>query len=63
MEQIYYCPKCSGELERIASCGTVGYFCNSCRNLVSKSKILTHDEMEKSTIEKSEDENENEKSE
>src|SRR5665647_436008 len=45
MEQIYYCPKCSGELERIASCGTVGYFCNSCRNLVSKSKILTHAEV------------------
>ena len=45
MEQMYYCPKCSGELERIASCGTVGYFCNSCRNLVSKSKILTHAEM------------------
>ena len=45
MEQLYYCPKCSGELERIASCGTVGYFCNSCRNLVSKSKILTQSEM------------------
>ena len=58
MEQIYYCPKCSGELERIASCGTVGYFCNSCRNLVSKSKILTHEEIERATTEMPEDESE-----
>ena len=55
MEQKYYCPKCSSELEKIASCGTVGYFCNSCRNLVSKSKILTHEEIEKATSEISEE--------
>jgi len=42
-------------LEKIASCGTVGYFCNSCRNLVSKSKILTHEEIEKATSEISEE--------
>ncbi len=59
MEQLYYCPKCSGELERIASCGTVGYFCNNCRNLISKSKILAKEEMKSTTLEPSEDENEN----
>ncbi len=51
MEKSYYCPKCSGELEKIASCGTVGYFCNSCKNLVSKSKILTYEEIERANFE------------
>lgn len=57
MEQKYYCPKCSGELEKIASCGTVGYFCNNCRNLVSKSKILTHEEIVRATAEMPEEKN------
>ena len=36
----YYCPTCNGELELIASCGAVGYFCNHCRKLVSRKKML-----------------------
>ena len=44
MEQIKYCPACLGELEKIGSCGTVGYFCDHCKTLVSKSKMLTEEE-------------------
>lgn len=46
MEKQYYCPKCSGELERLSGCGTVGYFCDKCKCLISKSKILTLEEMQ-----------------
>ncbi len=46
MEQIKYCPACLGELEKIGSCGTVGYFCDHCKTLVSKSKTLTEEEKE-----------------
>lgn len=51
MEKQYYCPKCFDELEKLASCGTVGYFCNTCKSLVSKSKIITKEESEKLKIE------------
>lgn len=44
MEEKHYCPACLGELEKIASCGTVGYFCDHCKTLVSKSKMLTEEE-------------------
>lgn len=47
MEEQYYCPTCSSELEKLASCGTIGYFCDTCKSLVSKSKILKAEEMEK----------------
>lgn len=56
--KFYHSAKCSYELEKIASCGTVGYFCNSCKNLVSKSKILTHEEMERDTTEMSKEKSE-----
>jgi tRNA(Ile2) C34 agmatinyltransferase TiaS len=36
----YYCPTCNGELEMLSSCGAVGYFCNHCRKLVSRQKML-----------------------
>ena len=47
MEQKYYCHKCGEELERLSGCGAVGYFCNRCKGLVSRSKMLTREEMEK----------------
>jgi nicotinamidase-related amidase len=37
----YYCPACNGELEMLSGCGAVGYFCNHCRKLVSRSKMLS----------------------
>jgi hypothetical protein len=36
----YYCPTCNKELEMLSGCGAVGYFCNQCRKLVSRSKML-----------------------
>lgn len=47
MEQQYYCPTCLGKLERLAGCGAVGYFCDHCKNLVSRSKMMNFEEMEK----------------
>ncbi len=37
----YYCPTCNEELEMLSGCGAVGYFCNSCRKLVSRTKMLS----------------------
>ena len=39
--KIYYCPTCDGELEMLSGCGAVGYFCNHCRKLVSRKKMLS----------------------
>jgi zinc-ribbons len=36
----YYCPTCKEELEMLSGCGAVGYFCNHCRKLVSRTKML-----------------------
>lgn len=49
----YYCPTCNGELEMLSGCGAVGYFCNHCRKLVSRQKMLSEctseDSVEKDT--------------
>lgn len=37
----YYCPTCNEELEMLSGCGAVGYFCNHCRKLVSRQKMLS----------------------
>ncbi len=42
----YYCPKCLDKLEKLSGCGAVGYMCNTCKNLVSRQKMLTRQEME-----------------
>jgi len=42
----YYCPTCNGELEMLSGCGAVGYFCNHCRKLVSRQKMLSEPEAE-----------------
>lgn len=46
----YYCPKCYHVLERLSSCGTVGYMCDTCKTLVSKSKILSYSQMKEESI-------------
>ncbi|MHA2940096.1 zinc ribbon domain-containing protein [Vibrio sp. RC27] len=38
-KKIGYCPKCDAELEKLQACGAAGYFCNSCNELKSRSKI------------------------
>ena len=40
-EKKYYCPTCNGELEMLSGCGAVGYFCNHCKKLVSRKKMLS----------------------
>ena len=50
MEQLKYCPACLGELEKLGSCGTVGYFCDHCKTLVSKSKMLTEEERKEQNL-------------
>ena len=42
----FYCPKCFSKLKRFEGCGAVGYFCDSCKTLISE-KILSHEEAEK----------------
>ena len=37
----YYCPNCKEELEMLSGCGAVGYFCNHCRKLISRQKMLS----------------------
>lgn len=32
-----FCDVCDNELERLAACGSVSYFCNACNQLKSKS--------------------------
>ncbi len=41
----YYCPTCSHELEEQSGCGSISYFCDTCKKLVSRTKILTEEEM------------------
>lgn len=50
MEPKKYCPTCLGELEKLGSCGTVGYFCDHCKTLVSKSKMLTEEERKEQNL-------------
>lgn len=42
----FYCPKCFDKLERLSGCGAVGYMCNTCKNLVSRQKMLSEHDME-----------------
>lgn len=39
----YYCPNCFSELEEQNACGSVSYFCDRCKGLVSRSKMLTEE--------------------
>lgn len=37
--KVAYCPTCDSELEKLQACGAASYFCNSCNELKSKSKV------------------------
>ncbi|WP_075763669.1 zinc ribbon domain-containing protein [Photobacterium proteolyticum] len=34
-----FCPDCDSELEKLQACGSASYFCNSCNELKSKSRV------------------------
>ncbi|KMV31261.1 DNA ligase [Photobacterium swingsii] len=34
-----FCPDCDTELEKLQACGSASYFCNSCNELKSKSRV------------------------
>lgn len=42
----FYCPKCFDKLERLSGCGAVGYMCYTCKNLISRQKMLSEQQME-----------------
>jgi|GEM_PF-4868665 len=44
MSEIYYCPECLSKLEKKEGCGSISYFCYTCRKLVSRSKMLTEEQ-------------------
>ncbi|WP_252036595.1 MULTISPECIES: zinc ribbon domain-containing protein [Vibrio] len=37
--KVGYCPDCNKQLEKIQACGAASYFCHSCNELKSKSKV------------------------
>lgn len=37
--KIAYCPDCAAVLEKLQACGAANYFCHSCNELKSKSRI------------------------
>jgi len=45
----FYCPTCNEELEMLSGCGAVGYFCNHCRKLISRQKMLSEPAKEPDT--------------
>lgn len=52
--QEFYCPTCEGKLEEQSACGSVSYFCDTCKSLVSRSKMLTEEALK---AQKSEEKN------
>ena len=48
----FYCPTCENELEEMNSCGNVSFFCDTCKTLVSRSKMLSEEELEAKKEEK-----------
>lgn len=39
--KVSYCPTCNDKLEKLAACGSVSFWCNSCNELKSKKEIST----------------------
>lgn len=46
MSQYYYCPDCLTKLEKKEGCGSISYFCYTCKKLVSRSKMLTKEQLD-----------------
>lgn len=47
MSKKYYCPDCKEELEEMNECGSQSFFCNKCKTLKSRSKILEEKDLNK----------------
>ncbi len=46
MSDDYFCPICFNKLKEISGCGAVNYFCDNCKSLISKSKMLKEEELQ-----------------
>lgn len=40
VEEKYICPDCNDELTCEKGCGSVSYFCNHCKKLISSKRII-----------------------
>ncbi|TOF43917.1 DNA ligase, partial [Vibrio parahaemolyticus] len=38
-KKVGFCPDCGAELEKLQACGAANYFCNTCNELKSKSRV------------------------
>ncbi|EHH1104571.1 zinc ribbon domain-containing protein [Vibrio parahaemolyticus] len=38
-KKVGFCPDCGAELEKLQACGAENYFCNTCNELKSKSRV------------------------
>lgn len=48
MSKKFVCPECKEkEVEEINACGASNYFCNSCKRLISRSKIREQEQEKK----------------
>ena len=45
MEDQYYCPDCGHKLEVLSGCGSVSYFCNTCKLLISRKRIMNETQL------------------
>lgn len=41
---MYYCPKCLNPLEEERGCGSVSYFCKTCKSVISRQKMLNEEQ-------------------
>lgn len=40
----YYCPDCDTELEKVTGCASVSYFCDTCKRVISRSRIVAEED-------------------
>jgi DNA-directed RNA polymerase subunit RPC12/RpoP len=50
MGDSYYCPDCSHKLEAMSGCASVSYFCNKCKRLISRQRILNEDQIVRKVV-------------
>lgn len=39
----YYCPDCDNKLEKVTGCASVSYFCDTCKKVISRSRIVSEE--------------------
>ena len=40
MNALFICPDCQHEVEVLTGCGSVSYYCHTCKKLVSSKKVI-----------------------